>query len=454
MAPPDMDVIKEVPGYKVILKAVLKAQIQQLIEQLATTTEEESIIITASVADGTLSHLGSDSAKGFLEDHEDVKSQFLGYCLKTHHQRKQEEKERKDLEAEVAKIQQALPPLYPSPRGSLRGGYRARAPRFTSPRFPGVRHEPYSVPRTPSARPGVSPMATEPKTNVKTEPYDPNMNTSGVSLLDNDDDNSKSSSSTIPTEQGQEGMGQGSGDVSGLVVAGSADDDNDTDNVTIKQEILQGEEDLEITGVEPGMPIPTSQAWDPNAAMGMNFDPSGATGSQADLAAQQGYKPRGKKRSEEFLKMCNDTRMKLKLSWCSFCDKAFPSKTKLVRHLVVHTKARPFACRCGKDFTDMSALKRHQRRFGHDQSPSNGSNDNKQPVRNVYINNLSTPKNIQSSLSTHETCSVKISTGCETAVERNAFGQDDGSYEIEFNSDVFDSEEAKIVVKTEPMEGP
>ncbi|XP_052763114.1 uncharacterized protein LOC128205483 isoform X4 [Mya arenaria] len=289
MAPPDMDVIKEVPGYKVILKAVLKAQIQQLIEQLATTTEEESIIITASVADGTLSHLGSDSAKGFLEDHEDVKSQFLGYCLKTHHQRKQEEKERKDLEAEVAKIQQALPPLYPSPRGSLRGGYRARAPRFTSPRFPGVRHEPYSVPRTPSVRPGVSPMATEPKTNVKTEPYDPNMNTSGVSLLDNDDDNSKSSSSTIPTEQGQEGMGQGSGDVSGLVVAGSADDDNDTDNVTIKQEILQGEEDLEITGVEPGMPIPTSQAWDPNAAMGMNFDPSGATGSQADLAAQQGY---------------------------------------------------------------------------------------------------------------------------------------------------------------------
>ena len=50
---------------------------------MAANTDEESIILTASVADGTLSHLGSDSAKGFLDDHDDVKSQFLGYCLKS-----------------------------------------------------------------------------------------------------------------------------------------------------------------------------------------------------------------------------------------------------------------------------------------------------------------------------------------------------------------------------------
>jgi hypothetical protein len=53
------------------------------VEQLATSTEEESVILTASVADGTLSHLGSQFGKGFLEDHEDIKSQFLGFCLKS-----------------------------------------------------------------------------------------------------------------------------------------------------------------------------------------------------------------------------------------------------------------------------------------------------------------------------------------------------------------------------------
>ena len=36
MAAPDYDVIKEVPGYKVILKAVLKSQIQQLVSIIYT----------------------------------------------------------------------------------------------------------------------------------------------------------------------------------------------------------------------------------------------------------------------------------------------------------------------------------------------------------------------------------------------------------------------------------
>lgn len=33
MAAPDYDVIKDIPGYKVILKAVLKSQIQQLVSE-------------------------------------------------------------------------------------------------------------------------------------------------------------------------------------------------------------------------------------------------------------------------------------------------------------------------------------------------------------------------------------------------------------------------------------
>jgi len=53
-------------------------------DQLADNTNEESIILTANITDGTLSHIGSsDLARGFLEEYEDVRSQFLSYCLKS-----------------------------------------------------------------------------------------------------------------------------------------------------------------------------------------------------------------------------------------------------------------------------------------------------------------------------------------------------------------------------------
>ena len=51
------------------------------VEQLAEETGEESILLTASVTDGSLSHLGSESGKDFLDNHDDIKSQFLGFCL-------------------------------------------------------------------------------------------------------------------------------------------------------------------------------------------------------------------------------------------------------------------------------------------------------------------------------------------------------------------------------------
>lgn len=86
-----LDVFKDIPGYKAILKAVLKNQIQMLVEQLSDQTGEETVLLTASVSDGTLSHLGSEFGQFFLEDHDEIKSQFLGYCLKGHHKRKVQE---------------------------------------------------------------------------------------------------------------------------------------------------------------------------------------------------------------------------------------------------------------------------------------------------------------------------------------------------------------------------
>lgn len=84
----DLEIIKEVPGYKAILKAVLKSQIQVLVEQLAQQTGEESVLITASLEEGSLSYLGSEFGKVFLEGHDDFKSQFLGFCLKRYQVKK------------------------------------------------------------------------------------------------------------------------------------------------------------------------------------------------------------------------------------------------------------------------------------------------------------------------------------------------------------------------------
>ena len=50
-------------------------------EQLSESTGEESLILTASIADGSFSHLGSERGKIFLQNHDNIKSQFLGFCL-------------------------------------------------------------------------------------------------------------------------------------------------------------------------------------------------------------------------------------------------------------------------------------------------------------------------------------------------------------------------------------
>ena len=65
-----------------VIDEMINVDLYYQVEQLADHTGEESVILTASVSDGSLSHLGSESGKVFLEDHDDIKSQFLGFCLK------------------------------------------------------------------------------------------------------------------------------------------------------------------------------------------------------------------------------------------------------------------------------------------------------------------------------------------------------------------------------------
>ncbi|XP_053383392.1 Krueppel-like factor luna isoform X20 [Mercenaria mercenaria] len=430
MAAPDYDVIKEIPGYKVILKAVLKSQIQQLVGQLAASTDEESVILTASVADGTLSHLGSDSGKGFLEDHEDIKSQFLGFCLKKHHRKKQEEKER--LEAEA--LQQSMQ-ASPSRFGGPRGPYSARSPRFASPRAQspvhpialtraspgsqirphGVRHEPYPMTRPPKTKrtslnfeqgknPTTGPSQTPMRSPVgnrldgqviKIEPEDdneasnqsesdtanqekpgsssqsPSQNNAPSSVKSesgekDDDARSESSNSTIPNEPAAEGLSLDS-DLSNLISGGNQQQSSETSemdpNVSVKLEALtENEMELEITGVEPGRPVVPQDNWDPNVSMGMNFDPTGATGNQGDLTAQ-GYKSWTNNKNSEQGTSPTIKGKSFPLHQCAFCLRLLQSAAHLVRHTRTHTGEKPFECRfCDFRSARRDHVKHHEKR--------------------------------------------------------------------------------------------
>jgi len=136
------------------------------------------------------------------------------------------------------------------------GGPRPRGP--IRPVGLGVRHQPYSTSRP--QRPIRSPSYPGLSSPVKSEPLDEFSNQSNDAPSDT------------------------------LSVSGQNGDN--AASVSVKLEELNDSDidELEITGVEPGQPMPQSQQdWDPNVSMAMGYDTSGATGSQADMAGQQGY---------------------------------------------------------------------------------------------------------------------------------------------------------------------
>ncbi|XP_052271179.1 uncharacterized protein LOC127871938 isoform X2 [Dreissena polymorpha] len=345
MAKTDLDVIKEIPGYKVILKAVVKSQIQQLVEQLAAHTDEESVILTASVSDGTLSHIGSASGKSFLQDHEDFKSQFLGFCLKDQHRRKMEKErlEREKIEQELLQQQQQqqqqqMMYLPPGPRFT-------KSPSQYAARYQSPRHQPYSVPR-PRRPHGVAQMSMSKveETVVKAERVDSDdaSNQSGM-------DNQGLKTSSNLSDSGADNDCQGAeSDTSNIVgndslnaEQGGSNERHNSEDIVKLEPLTESELDLEITRVEPGQSTqegeeskwdPNSsqggEDWDPSVSMEMGYNLGGATGSAEDMTGQQGYIT-----SADGYK-------------CLFCGRFCRTKTDIIRHTRTHTGEKPRQSAC------------------------------------------------------------------------------------------------------------
>lgn len=350
--------LKDIPGYKAILKSVLKSQIQLLIEQLAENTGEESIILTASVNDGTLSHLGSNTGKGFLEGRDEIKSQFLGYCLKTHHKKKSEPRPSPYQRPNNHSSSPGINNMTGSPGPLVKPAQKRPRVHPVALQRAGDDSPIHATGSSPTIHPGNSLHSMSPvSSDVKQEGGDSRLLGTMSPTFTSTPSSFPSSlqlSHTQTSTPGNNGDPGPSGEGGGAGIRHSADESNDSSATNIKIEpITENEMELEITGVEPGN-SGVSEGWDPTQ--------SGYSGvGSGDDSLSQGADQAGYTVNIDEIMPRLRGRGGPPIFQCPYCNKIFGQNVILVRHMRRHTGEKPFVCDvCSMAFTRLGTLRYHR----------------------------------------------------------------------------------------------